>query len=523
MKITINIFILFFFVSCGSTSENSNVKVSLGLSISDNLSVDSMFHGVEKTTGISIAKKIESSSFEIELPNGDWQFYFTHWDGTQSDVVVECSTINKILSGDDTNLDFEISSHGCGDYNSKSFDATSNQFYKTVISSCSSIPSLNSSPDGSECDANKNSTIKSFKFTLHEYGVVDTLKEVISNNGGIGGCYNSNQDTGSALTISDYINSDSLPLIPASTSLGGNPFAFSLKVFDSTDCSGELIGLKTFRNGLLEKDSRDSVLWAVDEINKRNILYLYDIDGTESLLSPITLPGLVMWLDFSDSTQIFNDVGCSVAASDNQSAKCVYDKSGNANNATEGTSPPVYKENLKNGLSGLSFSGSNLSVPDHPSLDESNGLTVFFVYEETSVVGSVRNLLLKGSSNRTLNLHLGATDKIINFTDDGTSTSKTETAVGHITSQTYILGLQINNSSGQILTKDGALDGSSLDASSSLATVVNTSNDLVIGNQYSGGVDSLQGNIYEVIYFDRTLDATELLLVDSYLKTKWGL
>ena len=73
------------------------------------------------------------------------------------------------------------------------------------------------------------------------------------------------------------------------------------------------------------------------------------------------------------------------------------------------------------------------------------------------------------------------------------------------------------------MVKNGALDAGSLDTSSPSSSVVDTSNDLIIGNQYSGGVDSLQGNIYEIIYFDRTLDATELILIDAYLKTKWGL
>ena len=85
--------------------------------------------------------------------------------------------------------------------------------------------------------------------------------------------------------------------------------------------------------------------------------------------------------------------------------------------------------------------------------------------------------------------------------------------------------MKIDDTGSQII-KDGVLDPTSIVSGangSANSNVVNTSGELIIGNYMNSSSASLKGNIYEILFYNRTLTASEMNQVDTYLKSKWDL
>jgi hypothetical protein len=75
--------------------------------------------------------------------------------------------------------------------------------------------------------------------------------------------------------------------------------------------------------------------------------------GAVASFSPLDLSP-VLWIDFSDISTLYQDsLKATPVTSDGDVIGAAEDKSGNGNDATQGTSPnkPVYKANIKNSLS----------------------------------------------------------------------------------------------------------------------------------------------------------------------------
>jgi hypothetical protein len=84
------------------------------------------------------------------------------------------------------------------------------------------------------------------------------------------------------------------------------------------------------------------------------------LGGSAAALNPLTIPGLALWLDASDSTTLFQaSNGTTPATADTDPIGYWGDKSGNGRNATQGTAGkrPILKTAVQNGLNVVRFDG----------------------------------------------------------------------------------------------------------------------------------------------------------------------
>ena len=85
-------------------------------------------------------------------------------------------------------------------------------------------------------------------------------------------------------------------------------------------------------------------------------------DEVEESLVPTDVPGLITWIDGSDIANLYqDDAGSTPVTADGDVVGYGTDKSGNGNHFIQSVTAnkPLYKTNIKNGLSALLFDGSN--------------------------------------------------------------------------------------------------------------------------------------------------------------------
>jgi hypothetical protein len=227
-------------------------------------------------------------------------------------------------------------------------------------------------------------------------------------------------------------------------------------------------------------------------------------------------PDLVLWLRA--------DI---LSLSDNDSVTSWSDDSGNANNASEATHPPIYKTSIINSLPVVRFNGSNsiLRIPDAATLDITTAITVMVVGRvngsgtfngwwlmkngNSSSDGSVYGTAWQASSGYyLLSMDVGS------VWADHASTSWTDDGNFHVATYIY------NGTNWYI-----RIDGVQVDTGSLSGTIRATTGELSIGgyDQSWSFSEFLNGDIAEIKIWNGGLSGTGLSNAESALLTKYGL
>lgn len=245
--------------------------------------------------------------------------------------------------------------------------------------------------------------------------------------------------------------------------------------------------------------------------------------------SPPDLPNLVLWLDASDATVLFQnnsgDTGNSPVTADGQTVANWTDKSGNLNNVFQngGGNEPEYKTGIQNGLSILRAAQDD-ATPEFLErfssvLSQDANVTLFWVaklvvdetlgcvYSNTDVSGLPQLAVYadaRSAENRGVLLEDStATVKALLPSDIGTEFNQ---FTGIVDSATTITA-RLNGVAGTPVAIAG--DG------------VTTNDYTRIFNQ-AGGFGSLAGDIAEVVIYDGLLLTADIETVEAYLKDKWA-
>lgn len=97
---------------------------------------------------------------------------------------------------------------------------------------------------------------------------------------------------------------------------------------------------------------------------------------------PKIITGMNIWLDASDTSTVFKDSACTVAATgDTDDVGCWLDKSGNSFNATMSTASYIPKLNLSDNFGSIEFDGIDDHLEDAHSF---TAKTVFIIYKMDS-------------------------------------------------------------------------------------------------------------------------------------------
>jgi len=111
MKISI-LLLLSILVSCGAQKKTRTLEVSYGMI---SATQPTMVYGTKKDGSESFAKKLTSTSIDLELSNGEWDFQAITWDPNSSTLEGDpsCGESSQKLSGTDIKIDLSITKDGC--------------------------------------------------------------------------------------------------------------------------------------------------------------------------------------------------------------------------------------------------------------------------------------------------------------------------------------------------------------------------------------------------------------------------
>lgn len=228
------------------------------------------------------------------------------------------------------------------------------------------------------------------------------------------------------------------------------------------------------------------------------------VDGGGIL--PYSISGLQLWLDAADTSTIIESSG---------SVSQWNDKSGNGNNATQGSgsNQPTTGTVTQNGKNVIDFDGNDYLILPSALYSIPNGdHTIFFISKQDAM--SAERLISAAASGTTRHsAEYTAAGNIVYFNNasfNNVQASINETAfnvIGFGKSGTTQF-IQINN--GTAVTDNAGTNISGIDLYY-----------IAVNQLASSGF--LDGNIAEIIIYNRALSAAEKILVYQYLGAKWGI
>ncbi|MDB2414400.1 prepilin-type N-terminal cleavage/methylation domain-containing protein [Rickettsiales bacterium] len=242
--------------------------------------------------------------------------------------------------------------------------------------------------------------------------------------------------------------------------------------------------------------------------------------------SSVGLPtyGLRLWLDGNDTSTLYTDPTCAadkLVTADGNSVACWKDKSGRNNHAIQNDSDrmPLYKTNIINtDREVVRFDGSNDFMDIDLTFIVDNNYTIIFVEKRNTtgtmmVMGTINN----GSDNNAL--HIGYR------TDTGFTLAQwnndIDAAISNTTNQARIITALFDMSSGHSIrsVRAGVVASNSNADKNPMLFGSNGS----IGRGFSrSGTDYYNGDLAELIIYDRALSSVERTNIEDYLSKKWG-
>lgn len=238
--------------------------------------------------------------------------------------------------------------------------------------------------------------------------------------------------------------------------------------------------------------------------------------GTEQYFGfdPRTIPGCQIWLDAADSRTITGNPVTTWA-----------DKSGNGRNATSPTGPTV---STYNGLPVLAFNGTTQYLTSTSTTIPANAHTLIAVHVPANINGnyqgntSVFRFQINGSGGKYIAFPSQYTTIPRGYITSADSTGTLSYINSTLVENSVISRLNLivaNISSGnQRIFKDGVQQ-----SSNNRTLTSGTSDYLTIGTSIGTNNEYYQGNIAEMLIFDRALTTSEQQQIEGYLGWKWGI
>jgi RHS repeat-associated protein len=261
------------------------------------------------------------------------------------------------------------------------------------------------------------------------------------------------------------------------------------------------------------RDHLGSIRELTDNTGAVNARYDYDPYGR--VTTEIPKNGLKVWLKAD-----------SLAQASGSAVSQWSDESGNANHATQGTSgnQPVFQTGNLNGKPAVNFDGSNdyLQLPNGFN-DFSSGATLVVVAKPTAGGVSPRLIDLGSGTggNNNILLHRYQDGKIrFQLTPSGTVDTATGTFPLNESRLITATHDGTNSQSGNAkIYKDG-----SLSVSGSLPSIANSTRTAnTIGKSNWAGEDQFQGDIAEILIYNRQLTTIEREQLEAHLAEKYQL
>ena len=241
--------------------------------------------------------------------------------------------------------------------------------------------------------------------------------------------------------------------------------------------------------------------------------------------------GLAGWYTFDNPSYLGIDTfNNPLPDSDGQPIGYVRDRSGNArdmvHDAGLGSTRPTYKKNIKNGLSVARFDGTDdrLIVVNSLGLGTSDppfSIIVVALLSDNTPNRSYFGQSAAGNPLFQTGLTAGTMFQSVWRRDDAAAGFKQPSSTPDAASlSTFYVFSSLSNGTTLNIFRDGTQKGgANLDIDVGTLTNTNT----FIGAWGTAPNDPWQGDIGEVLVYNRLLSSTERQNVERYLGTKWGI
>lgn len=231
--------------------------------------------------------------------------------------------------------------------------------------------------------------------------------------------------------------------------------------------------------------------------------------GQAARFNPLSLSP-ALWLDASDASTLYQSNGGAAAAADGDPVGYWMDKSGNGRHLTQtsGINKPLLKLAIKNGKNGVLFNGTS-SFFNMANYTHGSSMTCFRVFQRTA--SGQRNFTFTNSSYEDTPFAWEPNNKpYIGYGTVGFIATSANTNSGYFIARssytsTSDLACWLNNV---------AVSGSISGTPSSALPWYRYCN---VAGLYS------PGNVLEEIVFPSALSADNIINMNTYLNTKWGI
>jgi len=227
--------------------------------------------------------------------------------------------------------------------------------------------------------------------------------------------------------------------------------------------------------------------------------------------SPVQIPSLQAWYDFSDSNYL-----TLVSTAITQA----LDRSGNGSHtAVQGTATarPTFTTGSQNGLPVAVFDGGDtLALPSALYAITNGNSTIFTVAKRTTETASQECVLVFSQTGvtRTNQLTFSGTSGSVLYRNN--TVANDVTATGNTNTNYSILYGRHSGTTQAISVNNGT------EVTNTNATNASTTDMATIGAS-QGTALYLTGGIAEILVYNRALTAAEIVQVNRYLSNKWGI
>lgn len=222
---------------------------------------------------------------------------------------------------------------------------------------------------------------------------------------------------------------------------------------------------------------------------------------------------LKLWLDSSDTSTI--------TASANK-VSLWLDKSGNNNNAAQatGANQPTLTASRINGLPALVFDGATSYLETSTALLNSftNTSATLFIVTKCSVI-KASSIISASPTSALFNIHLPWTDQVAYWDYGGFGSGRLTGAWGGTVNTPYAWTFDVNSTIEQNIYRNNVMIATK---ASGLLYAFGTTQTTRIGIQATTG-NFYNGDIAEILIYNRFLTDAEKSTVNTYLMRKWGI
>lgn len=235
---------------------------------------------------------------------------------------------------------------------------------------------------------------------------------------------------------------------------------------------------------------------------------------------PTVLVNLQVWYN----ADISNTTNFNTAPANGDDISQWKDRSGtghNANQSGNASVKPNWYANILNGLGVVRFNGTSESLSINPIafMQSLPGFTMMVVAKSSSLAAA--SDLTSSDVGGFRIFHNGTNWGVSTSGGTGTSTVAGDTTKFHIYTQVFD-GTATGNDARLKFRYDGA--GQAMTWSGTVgATTSATAGAFYVGSNSTGSAGWFNGDVAELLMFTRTLNTSELIAVESYLKYHWAL